>query len=56
MNRVVAALVTAVVSLSGGLSIGFLLSPDPTGMTSFLIAPVIALIPAPFLYRDLRAE
>lgn len=56
MHRVLAGLVAAIISLFGGLQLAFLLSPDPTGMTPFLLTPVIAAVPAVVFYREFRDE
>jgi len=56
MHRAVAALLAVFVGLFGGLPLGFLFSPDPTGVTPFLVALVVALVATPLLYRLFRDE
>ena len=43
MGRAIRAVVSVLSGLFGGFSLGFLLSPDPTGRTPTLVGTVLAV-------------
>ena len=56
MHRAIRAAVSVLGGLFGGFSLGFLLSPDPTGVTPMLIGTALAVGFAAALYAKLGEE
>ena len=56
MHRAIRAAVSVLCGLFGGFSLGFLLSPDPTGVTPMLVGTALAVGFAAALYVKLGEE
>ena len=56
MRRAIRAVVSVLGGLFGGFSLGFLLSPDPTGVTPVLISTALTIGFAAALYAKLGEE
>ena len=56
MHRAIRAVVSVLCGLFGGFTLGFLLSPDPTGLTPVLVGTALALGFAVALYVKLGEE
>ena len=56
MHRAIRAVVSVLGGLFGGFSLGFLLSPDPTGVTPMLVGTALAVGFAVALYVKLCEE
>ena len=56
MHRAIRAAVSVLGGLFGGFSLGFLLSPDPTGVTPMLVGTAFAVGFAVALYVKLGEE
>ena len=56
MHRAVRAVVSVLCGLFGGFTLGFLLSPDPTGKTPMLVGTVLTVGFAVALYLKLGEE
>ena len=56
MRRAIRAAVSVLGGLFGGFSLGFLLSPDPTGVTPMLVGTALAVGFAVALYVKLDEE
>ena len=51
MHRAIRTVVSVLGGLLGGFSLGFLLSPDPTGVTPMLVGTALAVGFAVALYK-----
>ena len=56
MHRAIRAAVSVLGGLFGGFSLGFLFSPDPTGVTPMLVGTALAVGFAVALYVKLDEE
>ena len=56
MHRAIRAIVSVLGGLFGGFTLGFLLSPDPTGVTPVLVGTTLAVGFAVALYLKLGEE
>jgi hypothetical protein len=56
MHRAIRAVVSVLGGLFGGFSLGFLISPDPTGLTPMLLGTALAVGFAIALYVKLGEE
>ena len=56
MHRAIRTVVSVLGGLFGGFSLGFLLSPDPTGVTPMLVGTALAVGFAVALYVKLDEE
>jgi len=56
MRRAIRTVVSVLGGLFGGFSLGFLLSPDPTGITPMLVGTALAVGVAVALYVKLGEE
>ena len=56
MHRAIRTVVSVLGGLFGGFSLGFLLSPDPTGITPMLVGTALAVGFAVALYVKLGEE
>jgi hypothetical protein len=56
MHRAIRAVVSVLGGLVGGFTLGFLLSPDPTGVTPVLVGTALAVGFAVAIYLKLGEE